>query len=80
VQLQLVDAVLAFPEVSMSMLSSHDQVATIGSSATRHRKVWSRVGEESRPLIFAAAAIVAMAGWLFLLAKGLWETANWLVS
>ena len=80
-QLQAVDAVLAFLEVSMSTLSSHNQIATVGSAA-RHLKSWSWPGfqEWSRAAIFAGAAMVAMAGWLFLLAKGLWVASNWLMS
>jgi hypothetical protein len=42
-------------------------------------KFWSGLAERSVAIMFAAAAVVAMVGWLHLLAQGLWAAANWLL-
>ena len=60
---------------SMSALSSPEQV----ESDTVDLKSWSGFGARSKGIIFAAAAVVAMVGWLYLLALGLWATALWLI-
>jgi hypothetical protein len=62
----------------MSILSSPDQVTTTVSDAA-DLKSWSRFGERSTAIMFATAAVVAMLGWLYLLAQGLWAVASWLV-
>jgi hypothetical protein len=66
-------------KVSMSVLSSPEQVATARSDAA-DLKSWSGFGERSRAIIFAGAAVVAMVGWLYLLVQSLWAVAIWLIS
>jgi hypothetical protein len=62
----------------MSVLSSPEQVATVASDASS-LKSWSRFVERSKAIMFSSAAVVAMVGWLYLLAQGLWAVANWLI-
>jgi hypothetical protein len=54
---------------------SPDQVTTTISDAA-DLKSWSRFGERSTAIMFAIAAVVAMLGWLYLLAQGLWAAVN----
>ena len=56
-------------------VSSRDQVAT-GDSDAADGKTWFRLRERWRGFTFAAAAAVAMVGWLYLLAEGLWAVAR----
>jgi hypothetical protein len=63
----------------MSVSSSSEQVATARSDAA-DLKPWSGFGERSRAIIFAGAAVVAMVGWLFMLAQGLRAAASRLIS
>jgi hypothetical protein len=62
----------------MSVSSSSEQIATARSDAA-DLKSWSGFGERSRAIIFAGAAVVAMVGWLYLLAQGLSAVAIWLI-
>jgi hypothetical protein len=61
----------------MSVLSSPNQATA--SSKVAHLKFWSRFAERSTAITFGAAAVVAMLGWLYLLAKGLRAAASWLL-
>jgi hypothetical protein len=62
----------------MSALSPQDQVIP-GVSDEVEPKIWSGLAERLVAIMFAAASIVAMSGWLYLLAQGLWTAANWLL-
>jgi hypothetical protein len=62
----------------MSVSPAHDQIDA--RSDTIHLKSLSRVREQSTAILFGAAAAVAMVGWLYLLAQGLWAAAVWLIS
>ena len=62
----------------MSALSPDDQIIAAGSVEPRP-KSWPGLAERSVAIMFAPAAVVAMAGWLFLLGEGLWATARWLL-
>ena len=62
----------------MSALSPDDQI-TAGVSDRAKSRFWSGLAERSVAIMFAAAALVAMGGWLYLLGEGLWVAANWLL-
>jgi hypothetical protein len=62
----------------MSALSPQDQVIPAVSDEVEP-KIWSGLAERLVAIMFAAASIVAMAGWLYLLAQGLWAAASWLL-
>jgi hypothetical protein len=62
----------------MSAPSPHDQV-TVAVSDEGQPKFWSGLAERSVAIMFAAAAVAAMVGWLYLLVQGLWAAANWLL-
>ena len=60
----------------MSVLPADDRSGTIGvdqsksSSGWKDRLIW---------VIFATLAGVAMAGWLYLIAKAIWACIGWLL-
>ena len=59
------------------MSPAHEE--TDARSAANPPKSWNRLGEQPTAILFLAAVAVAMAGWLYLLAQGLWAAANWLL-
>jgi hypothetical protein len=62
----------------MSAFSPQDQVIPAVSGEVEP-KFWSGLAERLVAIIFAAASVVAMVGWLYLLAQGLWAAASWLL-
>ena len=57
-------------------MPAHDQIETAGSDAGP-LKSW--LVERSTAVAFIALAGIAMVGWLYLLAQGLWAVASWLI-
>jgi hypothetical protein len=64
-------------ELPMSVLPSDDRSGIIGGHAD-HSDSSGRKGRLTGAM-FAVLAGVAMAGWLFLIAKMLWAFVSWLV-
>jgi hypothetical protein len=62
----------------MSVLSPDDQI-TAGVSERAQSRPQFGLAERSVAIMFAAAALVAMGGWLYLLGEGLRAAANWLL-
>jgi len=65
------------PEISLSVSPARNQIDA--NPDANQSKSWKRPGEQSTAVLFLAAATVAMAGWLYLLAQGLWAVASWLI-
>jgi hypothetical protein len=64
-------------ENPMSMSTAHNPIE-VASSDQGTLKPSSRLWGYCKAIIFAISAVVAMGGWLYLLAQGLWAATSWL--
>jgi len=62
----------------MAITPTHDRIETARFD-TVQLTPWSRLGEHAIAILFTAAAMAAMGGWLYVLGGGLWAAASWLI-
>ena len=60
----------------MSVMPAHDQI----NGPDPRLNSWSGWAQRSIAMLFVAVAVVAMAGWLYLLGWALWAALSWLIS
>jgi hypothetical protein len=63
----------------MSVSTPHDHAATAINGVTQS-ETKTTLGERAVAIGFALAVSAAMIGWLYMLARGLWDGASWLMS
>jgi hypothetical protein len=64
----------------MTDLHSDDPHVGIDKSAHTMRALLSEWRGKSFTVVWAAAVLVATAGWLYFMARGAWSIVNWLFS
>jgi hypothetical protein len=64
----------------MTDLHSDDPHVGIDKSAHTMRTLLSEWRGKSFTVVWAAAVLVATAGWLYFVARGAWSVVNWLFS